>query len=520
MNRRTPYRFGVACVAILLLASPALAQQPVGTVIAMQGQATAVDPAGAIRDLALKAPVQFQDTIHTPAGGILQIMFLDESVVSQGENSTLTIDAFVYDPDKVDESNCLLRATKGLFRVVTGRITQANPERFKVKTKMATIGIRGCEVGFRVDEDREMVYIIELPGGRRIIIQKDFVDPAKIRDGRVDAGDLLEVLKAGLLVIIEEEGGLQRRVATSEELRALILGTTPGGDAPAGAFFLPGPGVPSPFGPAQGGGPGDNGHWNNQPNPGLPLPGEPPPAGGGSTLTGGGGGGGGGVDGEYKYVRHGSGIDWEWGFYGYVSPVGSDHMTRYERPEILNNSVPNPFIGGAFDDPPSPYEPFFTGPGLGMLTGQGISAAVVEDAFGVKRAMQGTCALDLNIWGYGKSDWRCLVAMGDSINGLTFQAAGGFESDGTMVGNPGVLADTDASVPFQLTVDGVAFRYPNITFQEFVGTVVGPGGGTTIPISGGILDYGIQIDGGAAAGGRTVVGIAGADVQSGYPIYP
>jgi hypothetical protein len=530
---RTYLPLGLTLTA-LLYATPALAQERVvGSIVALRGQATAVAPGGGARDLALKSPVRFRDTIRTGAGSVLQVMFDDESIVSVGENSEMTVDTYLYNPAQEDDSNCLLKFSRGLFRVVTGRITKANPDRFKVKTQMATIGIRGCEVGFLVEEGIEHVFVIELPDGLKIIIQKDLLDPSKIKDGRVGKADLIEVLKAGIVVIIEEAGGLRRRVATADELRALILGTMPEQAAFEG-FFLPNGGVAPPVGPFPGvgtppGGAG-SGHWNNLPGPGLGLPGgtggqagngQPneenvPPGGGQGGLPPGNGGPQ--PQGEFKYVHHGSGTDWEWGFFGYVFPAGSDTIVSYVRPEIHNNSQAGlPYYVEAIGDGFDPvYDPILAGgSGPGSLTGEGIAAAVIEDPLGAKRHLVGDCTLNLDLWGYGENGWSCTVNLGDTLNGLAFEARGVVQDDGMLTGDPGVLPDLDTATPFQLTVDGVRFKHQTITFQQFVGTVVGPGAaGPGTAITGGILDYGILVNGGAPLGGHSVVGIAGADTTA------
>ncbi len=214
-------------------------------------------------------------------------------------------------------------------------------------------------------------------------------------------------------------------------------------------------------------------------------------------------------------MRYGSGTDWEWGFFGYVFPAGSDTLMAFERPAIRNNSVAGTFIGEAITE--TGFDPLLADLNIGSLTGEGISAAVVEGPVGTKQHMVGTCTLDLNLFGSGESDWNCLVAMGDAVNGLTFEAGGTVENGGMLTGAPGVRPDVTTTTPFALTVEGVRFNYQTITFEQFLGTVVGPGpSGPGAPVTGGILDFGILVNGGALLGGHSVVGIAGADTAARY----
>jgi Ca2+-binding RTX toxin-like protein len=55
----------------------------------------------------------------------------------------MALDEYVYDPSEPSGSNMLYNAATGTFRMVTGKIAEANPEGVEVKTPLATIGIRG-----------------------------------------------------------------------------------------------------------------------------------------------------------------------------------------------------------------------------------------------------------------------------------------------------------------------------------------------------------------------------------------
>jgi len=166
---------GFLCMALVLsiaLAGTASAAvvDPAGRVVALEGTASAVNQEGTRRALAIQSPVFPLDTISTAEASKLQIMFSDDSLVSQGEKSELTIDEYVYDPNKKSRNRAKLGITKGLFRVVTDKITKLNPKRFKVKTRMATIGIRGCDVGFKILPDEEDIYVIGLHGTEQVTV--------------------------------------------------------------------------------------------------------------------------------------------------------------------------------------------------------------------------------------------------------------------------------------------------------------------------------------------------------------
>ena len=79
-----------------------------------------------------------------PAAG-MQLMLLDQTTVTLGENAELAVDEFIYDPAQ-NAGQISMNLTKGAFRLVTGGVSDINPANTKVKTPTATIGIRGTIV--------------------------------------------------------------------------------------------------------------------------------------------------------------------------------------------------------------------------------------------------------------------------------------------------------------------------------------------------------------------------------------
>ncbi|KJV08773.1 hypothetical protein VZ95_15635, partial [Elstera litoralis] len=68
------------------------------------------------------------------------ILFMDQSSMTLGPNSELTIDEFVYDPN-AKKGKIGVSLASGLLRVVGGQISKTNET--TVKTASGTIGIRG-----------------------------------------------------------------------------------------------------------------------------------------------------------------------------------------------------------------------------------------------------------------------------------------------------------------------------------------------------------------------------------------
>lgn len=152
---------------------PALASS-IGSVVSVEGQAQA-ERAGQTVDLAVNTEIQLNDRIFTKEKSKVQIKFADESMLSLGENSDVVMDEYVYDASKAEENGFGANLGNGIFRVISGKIVELNPERFKVKTSRSTIGIRGCDLGFLNDESGTQVLIISIPPGHEILIgEKSF----------------------------------------------------------------------------------------------------------------------------------------------------------------------------------------------------------------------------------------------------------------------------------------------------------------------------------------------------------
>lgn len=94
------------------------------------------------------------DTLNTFAKSMARIRFEDNTVVTLGKSSRFSINAYLYG-EKGNKTD--LAFTKGLFKVVTGKIGKVAPEQFRLRTRTATIGIRGTEIDGFVSRHKEVI---------------------------------------------------------------------------------------------------------------------------------------------------------------------------------------------------------------------------------------------------------------------------------------------------------------------------------------------------------------------------
>ena len=120
----------------------------IGTLEVVHAPATAQGPSGT-RTLH-KGDAVFQgDVVVTGKGGAVEVRFPDGTILSQGPNSKVSLDTYVYNPDQ-GTGQVAFKMVQGTFRSVTGKIVEKSPEKFALSSPLATIGIRGTTTGHNV----------------------------------------------------------------------------------------------------------------------------------------------------------------------------------------------------------------------------------------------------------------------------------------------------------------------------------------------------------------------------------
>ena len=126
--------------AVSALFATAQAQSRVGVTQSIQNNPVGKPPSGVDRVLRVGTDVQANEIISTAADDRAHLVFLDGTTLTIGPSSSMTIDKFVYDPT-TQKGELAVNATKGIFRVIGGRISKT--AEITVSTPSSTIGIRG-----------------------------------------------------------------------------------------------------------------------------------------------------------------------------------------------------------------------------------------------------------------------------------------------------------------------------------------------------------------------------------------
>jgi hypothetical protein len=147
------------------------------------------------------------DTITTGKKGSAQLVMSDGAYLSIRPNTSIRLDVYHYDKDDergVGES--VISLLKGCFRSITGLIGKENKENYKVKTPVASIGIRGT--------DHEPLYIPEPEDGEEATYEPGLYD-------KVNSGETYIENDAGVVIILPNQVGY-----ASDQTTVAVVGDT------------------------------------------------------------------------------------------------------------------------------------------------------------------------------------------------------------------------------------------------------------------------------------------------------
>ena len=130
---------------LLCLCGTATAQTSAARVMAVAGNAKAIDLQGKERLLEKGGEVHAGDRIVTGENALVQLRLNDGGYMSVRAGTDMVIDRFVYDEKDASKSNFLVSLLKGGFRSITGLIGRTNPNAYQIRAGTATLGIRGTD---------------------------------------------------------------------------------------------------------------------------------------------------------------------------------------------------------------------------------------------------------------------------------------------------------------------------------------------------------------------------------------
>jgi hypothetical protein len=146
-------------LAMLFAAGPALAATVAGEVSFVLGQAQRTPLGGQKSDIRKGDAIAVGDEIVTGSGGHVHIRLADGGFLVVRVNSSLTINAFNYDPSNPKANEVKFTLHHGVARSISGKAAQAAKENFRLNTPTAAIGIRGTDFAVQADDNLTRVSV-------------------------------------------------------------------------------------------------------------------------------------------------------------------------------------------------------------------------------------------------------------------------------------------------------------------------------------------------------------------------
>lgn len=150
--------FCILAVGVCLLStlySEAALAAPVGKVTRVQKQAQVGS-----RPAKVGTPVNMNERLRTGPGARLQITFVDGTKLMLGENASVVVDKYVYNPTKSTGAMALSSA-KGAVRFSTGKIGSMKKKDVTVSTPQAALAVRGTEFWMGPIDGHHGAYVLD-----------------------------------------------------------------------------------------------------------------------------------------------------------------------------------------------------------------------------------------------------------------------------------------------------------------------------------------------------------------------
>lgn len=128
----------------------ALANEAVGYVKTVSGEASVITAANAVK--AQVGSSVFQGSrIRTAKNASIGVTFKDNTVMSIGPDTELTIDEYIFNPNQ-GQLKFGSNIAKGTLNYVSGTIAKLKPEAVTVTTPSGIIGVRGTHFVAKVED--------------------------------------------------------------------------------------------------------------------------------------------------------------------------------------------------------------------------------------------------------------------------------------------------------------------------------------------------------------------------------
>ena len=121
------------------------AMQAIGTITELTGNISKTTPTS-VKNLQKGDEIFLNDELKTATDSRTTITFIDETSFALGENTNLTVDDYVYDPENDTKNTPEFTVTKVVFHYISGLISKNENPDTKINLDFGSISIRGTQI--------------------------------------------------------------------------------------------------------------------------------------------------------------------------------------------------------------------------------------------------------------------------------------------------------------------------------------------------------------------------------------
>lgn len=121
----------------------------IGIIKSVSGEVHLINATSTIKALA-NMKLNQGDSIRTGPNSNVGLIFDDDTVVSLGSNSEMSITEFLFHP-AAQELSFVATLITGTFSFISGQIAKLDPDKITLETPDATLGVRGTKFLVKID---------------------------------------------------------------------------------------------------------------------------------------------------------------------------------------------------------------------------------------------------------------------------------------------------------------------------------------------------------------------------------
>ena len=139
----------LAAGLLVFLSTSTIASETIGIIKSVSGDVYLTNTTSAIKAIP-NMRLNQGDSIRTGPYSNAGLIFEDDTVVSLGSNSEMSIERFLFDP-AAEKLEFVAKLLQGTFSFISGQIAKLAPDQVKIETPDATLGVRGTKFLVKID---------------------------------------------------------------------------------------------------------------------------------------------------------------------------------------------------------------------------------------------------------------------------------------------------------------------------------------------------------------------------------